>query len=159
VRSKTKKSISRLAGIWTFVLLLIFKGIFPKPAYAFLTTVTEVKEKNENYQPFQKVPMTVDHSSPEYQAVVGELENNNVGGVPPKGQNDRSIVAETFFAESEEGVTPNFATQDTKVYNNLAKMAGIDPARTKQGILQAYPNGFEVTANGKTIHVIPLPKK
>ncbi|GAA6615865.1 hypothetical protein NUACC26_016630 [Scytonema sp. NUACC26] len=122
------------------------------------TTVREVKTKNENYQPFQKVPVTVDPSSPEYQAVIQELENNYVGGVPPKGQNDRSIVADTFFAESEEGVTPNFATQDTKVYNNLAKIAGIDPARTGQGVHQAYPNGFGVTVSGKTIHVIPLPK-
>jgi hypothetical protein len=46
-----------------------------------------------------------------------------------------------------------------KVYNNLAKMAGIDPARIGQGVLQAYPNGFEVRAHGKTIRVIPLPRK
>ncbi|NEU71100.1 hypothetical protein PI95_000535 [Hassallia byssoidea VB512170] len=39
MRSKTKKSVSRLVGIWTFLLLLIFKGIFPKPAYAFLSSL------------------------------------------------------------------------------------------------------------------------
>jgi hypothetical protein len=37
--SKTKKSVSRLVGIWTFLLLFIFKGIFPKPAYAFLSSL------------------------------------------------------------------------------------------------------------------------
>jgi hypothetical protein len=39
VRLKTKKSLSRLVGIWSFLLLLIFKGIFPKPAYAFLSSL------------------------------------------------------------------------------------------------------------------------
>ncbi len=39
MRSKTKKSISRLLGIWTFLVLLIFKGAFPKPAFAFLSSL------------------------------------------------------------------------------------------------------------------------
>jgi hypothetical protein len=39
MRSKTNKSVSKLVGIWTFLLLLIFKGIFPKPAYAFLSSL------------------------------------------------------------------------------------------------------------------------
>lgn len=39
MRSKTKKSVSRLVGIWTFLLLFIFIGIFPKPAYAFLSSL------------------------------------------------------------------------------------------------------------------------
>lgn len=39
MRSKTKKSVSRLVGIWTFLLVFIFKGIFPKPAYAFLSSL------------------------------------------------------------------------------------------------------------------------
>jgi len=39
MRSKTNKSVSRLVGIWTFLLLFIFKGIFPKPAYAFLSSL------------------------------------------------------------------------------------------------------------------------
>ena len=39
MRSKTKKSVSRLVGIWTFLLIFIFKGIFPKPAYAFLSSL------------------------------------------------------------------------------------------------------------------------
>ncbi|MEH2325379.1 MAG: papain fold toxin domain-containing protein [Nostoc sp.] len=39
MRLTTKKSISRLVGIWTFLFLLIFKGVFPKPAYAFLSSL------------------------------------------------------------------------------------------------------------------------
>jgi hypothetical protein len=39
VRLTTNKSISRLVGIWTFLLLLIFKGVFPKPAFAFLSSL------------------------------------------------------------------------------------------------------------------------
>ncbi len=39
MRSKTKKSISILVGIWTFLLLLIFKVIFSTPAYAFLSSL------------------------------------------------------------------------------------------------------------------------
>lgn len=39
MRGKTKKAVSRLVGIWTFLLLFIFKGAFPKPAYAFLSSV------------------------------------------------------------------------------------------------------------------------
>ncbi|MDZ8184064.1 MAG: hypothetical protein RMX96_04275 [Nostoc sp. ChiSLP02] len=39
MRIKTKKSVSRLVGIWTFLVLLIFKGIFPQPAYAFLSSL------------------------------------------------------------------------------------------------------------------------
>ncbi|AFY41200.1 hypothetical protein [Nostoc sp. PCC 7107] len=35
----TKNSISKLIGIWTFIFLLVFKGIFIKPAYAQLTTL------------------------------------------------------------------------------------------------------------------------
>lgn len=36
MRVKTGKSVSKLLGIWTFLLLLIIKGAFPKAAYACL---------------------------------------------------------------------------------------------------------------------------
>jgi hypothetical protein len=39
VRLTTNKSLSRLVGIWTFILVLIFKGVFPKPAFAFLSSL------------------------------------------------------------------------------------------------------------------------
>ncbi|MCC5637287.1 hypothetical protein LC593_15740 [Nostoc sp. CHAB 5844] len=36
---KNQKSVSKLIGIWTFLLLFIFKGICLKPAYAQLSTL------------------------------------------------------------------------------------------------------------------------
>ncbi|MDZ8084439.1 MAG: hypothetical protein RMY16_02420 [Nostoc sp. DedQUE12b] len=36
VRLTAKKSVFRLVGIWTFLFLLIFKGILPQPVYALL---------------------------------------------------------------------------------------------------------------------------
>lgn len=39
MRLTTKKSVSRLVGIWTFLLLLIFKGVFLKPAFAFVSSL------------------------------------------------------------------------------------------------------------------------
>ncbi|WP_334781288.1 hypothetical protein [Nostoc sp.] len=36
MRLTTNKSLFRLVGIWTFLLLLIFKGILPQPVYALL---------------------------------------------------------------------------------------------------------------------------
>ncbi|MDZ7951553.1 hypothetical protein [Nostoc sp. DedQUE09] len=36
MRLTAKKSVFRLVGIWTFLLLLIFKGILPQPVYALL---------------------------------------------------------------------------------------------------------------------------
>ncbi|MBG1243641.1 hypothetical protein [Nostoc sp. NZL] len=39
MRLSIKKSVFRLVGIWTFLLLLIFKGILPQPIYALLSSL------------------------------------------------------------------------------------------------------------------------
>ncbi|MGF1935937.1 MAG: hypothetical protein RM347_016385 [Nostoc sp. ChiQUE02] len=39
MRLATNKSVFRLVGIWTFLLLLIFKGILPQPVYALLSSL------------------------------------------------------------------------------------------------------------------------
>ncbi len=39
MRVKTGKSVSRLLWLWAFLLLLILKEAFPKPAYAFLSSL------------------------------------------------------------------------------------------------------------------------
>ena len=120
-----------------------------------------VESEIQNYvSPFAKVPITVDRSSTEYQKVVQELEQNNVGNAPPKGVNDRNIVADVFFAETEPGVIPTLATQDKGIYNSLARLAGIDPNQVggSGGIPGAYPNGYPVTVEGKTIRVVVPPK-
>jgi hypothetical protein len=38
VRLTGNKSVFKLVGIWTFLLLLIFKGILPQPVYALLSS-------------------------------------------------------------------------------------------------------------------------
>jgi hypothetical protein len=45
---------------------------------------------------------------------------------------DRNIVADTFFAVTEPGVTPKLATQDKRIYNALAMRAGMDPAKARR---------------------------
>lgn len=123
------------------------------------TTVAELERKESDNLTFKDVPLSVDRTSPDYQALLQQLENNSVGGKPPKGQNDRSIVADTFLAETEPGVTPKFVTQDKGVYTKLLEMAGTNPAKLGKSAPEAFPNGFNVTVNGRTIHVIPLPKR
>lgn len=85
----------------------------------------------------------------------------NVGG--SNGISDRQIVADTFLAKTESGVIPAFATADAGIYRPLAKIEGIsvpDNVKEKDYILQSYyPDGFNVTIDGKTIKVIPIPDK
>ncbi|QSJ18290.1 hypothetical protein JYQ62_05610 [Nostoc sp. UHCC 0702] len=38
-QNNTHRTHVKLVGIWTFLLLLIFKGILPKPAYAFVSSL------------------------------------------------------------------------------------------------------------------------
>ena len=35
----SRKSVSKLLGIWTFILFFILKGAFPKPAFAFVSSL------------------------------------------------------------------------------------------------------------------------
>lgn len=80
-----------------------------------------------------------------------------------KGKADRQIVADTFFAQTEPGVTPKLLTHDAGIYNKLAKIKfGVEPNPRHFGgktLVDAYPNGFDVTIDGRTIRIIPLPKK
>lgn len=39
MRLTINKSVSKSVGIWTFLLLFILKGVFPEPAYAFLSSL------------------------------------------------------------------------------------------------------------------------
>ncbi|MDZ8256992.1 hypothetical protein [Nostoc sp. ChiQUE01b] len=41
MRLTINKSVYKSVRIWTFLLLLIFKGVFPKPAFAFLSSDVE----------------------------------------------------------------------------------------------------------------------
>ena len=105
--------------------------------------------------PQKGVPIAVERSSKEYQDLVTELVKDPPVG-RTKGVGDREIVADVFFGVTEPGVKPTLATNDKGVYNPLAKRAGIDPAKIGGPVPDKFPNGFDVTLNGRTIKVIPV---
>jgi hypothetical protein len=76
-----------------------------------------------------------------------------------KGVEDRNIVADTFFAVCDPGVTPKLATHDPGIYNALAKRAGVDPAKLGAELPKVMPGGFDVTVQRRTITVVPLPRR
>jgi uncharacterized protein YifN (PemK superfamily) len=119
------------------------------------TTIAEVKDNGKII--FKGVPLSVVRNSDEYQALYKVLVEQNVGR--EKGEADRQIVADAFFADVLIGVTPRLATHDTGVYNHLLIIAGKHPAKLGKPTPELFPNGFDVTINGRTIKVIPLPKK
>ncbi|WP_370937673.1 hypothetical protein [Amycolatopsis sp. cg13] len=115
--------------------------------------------------------VSVDRAGPEYQALLAELTNARVGAV--KGTADRQIVADAFFAVGEPGAKPSLATPDADIYNRLyrmkiAKEGGIPLAKLGAALPEADPaqlgfdvrkDGFDVTVNGRTLNVLPLPKR
>lgn len=106
--------------------------------------------------PHKGIPISVERTSQAYQDVLNKLANEPpVGGT--KGVDDRNIVADTFFAVTEPGVKPKLATQDKRIYNALAKRAGMDPGKLGARLPEVKPDGFDVTIQGRTITVVPLP--
>lgn len=117
-------------------------------------SVKEIQERaTQNYMT-NSFRTTVPRTSPEYLAIQRRLEAMNLGGA--KGAPDRSIVTDLFFADVEPGVVPRFLSGDKNVYNKLAQLAGIDPAKVGRPIADAFPDGFPVTIDGRTIHVLPV---
>ncbi len=103
------------------------------------------------------LPLDVARDSPIYKKLMTELESLNVGG--SKGAADRALVADAFFAKSDAGLVPQFATADRNVFNKLAKKANpaIDPAKLGgKKLSELYPNGFEVEVAGQKLRVIPI---
>ena len=109
--------------------------------------------------PHKGVAISVERSSQAYQDLLAELAEkpHPVGG--SKGAEDRNIVADTFFAVCEPGVTPKLATQDSGIYNALARRADMDPRKLGAELPAVKPDGFDVTIHGRTIRVLPLPKE
>jgi hypothetical protein len=107
--------------------------------------------------PVEGFNITVARDSAEYKGVFKRLEDAAVGRA--KGAEDRRIVADAFFAKTEPGVVPTFVTHDKGIYNPLLVLSGQDPARLGKGVAAAFPNGFSVTVEGRTIIVLPLPPK
>lgn len=100
--------------------------------------------------------ISVERTSKEYTDIIQVLEKANVGG--GKGQNDREIIADAFFAVAEDGVMPKILTNDRNVFNKMALISGYNAAKA-QPVAEAFPNGFDVTINGRTIRVIPVSNK
>jgi Bacterial SH3 domain len=118
------------------------------------TTVAEVRGGQIKFTGF---PLEIARSSVAYQNLLKVLEKFNVGQT--KGIADRMIVADTFFAKVEPGAKATFATMDSRIYNRLYEISGGDARLLGKPVSEAFPNGFNVTINGRTIRVIPLPKK
>jgi hypothetical protein len=104
------------------------------------------------------VPIEVMRDSPDYAKVLNRVATENVGG--PEGFADQALVADAFFARTEPGVTARFLTADKKVVNRLAAIAKIDVQKLggyKALVKQYGSAGFNVTIEGRTITVIPVP--
>ena len=101
------------------------------------------------------LPLEVARDSAAYRKVLAELERLNLGG--SKGAADRALVADVFFAKTEPGVVPQFATADKNVFNKLATEAGID-LRHMGGkkLSELHPGGFDVSIAGQKLHVVTI---
>jgi len=100
------------------------------------------------------VPLEVLRESNEYRKMLSALEKLNLGGA--KGAADRAIVADAFFARTERGAPRRLVTADKSVYNKLAEEAGLNPAKLGKPVPEAFPGGFDVTIDGRTLKVIPI---
>jgi hypothetical protein len=92
-------------------------------------------------------PMTHSRESPEYQAVIRELEANAVEQT--KGAEDRRIIADLVFSTTTPGATPAFAAHDPRVYGALLEMTGVNLQKLGKPVAEAYPAGFEVAILNK----------
>ncbi len=118
------------------------------------TTVAEIRAGQLTFKGF---PLEVARSSKAYQDLLKILEQENLGG--SKGIADRMIVADTFFAKVEPNVKATFATGDKGIYNKLYEISGGNTRSLGKPVSEVFPNGFDVTIQGRTIRVLPLPKK
>lgn len=104
------------------------------------------------------VPIEVARESAEYQKVLGALANEKVGKA--QGFADRGLIADAFFAKTEAGMIPKFLTADKNIVKKLAGIAKIDVNAIGgyPGLLKTYgTSGFNVTIEGRTLTVIPVP--
>mgnify|MGYP003950253895 CR=1 FL=1 len=118
----------------------------------------ETKSSSKKHMIKTGIELTISRNSKQWQETMKVLETHKVGA--KKGSSDRHIVADIFFAKSKAGVIPQFVTADKKVYNRLAELSKEVPvndiSKLGKAVPIAYPKGFNVTINGRTIRVIPL---
>ncbi len=123
----------------------------------WLADRTQIESSGHNFSGlrYSSIKLEVKRSDPKYQAVKKVLEVHSVGG--KAGLGDREIVTDIFFATTENRSRPVFITADKGIYNKLAKIAGVDPKG--KALPVAFPDGFDVTINGRTVRVLPLAGK
>jgi pretoxin HINT domain-containing protein len=106
------------------------------------------------------LPIEVSRESAEYQKLLKTLATENVG--KGKGFADRGLIADAFFAKTEQGVARRLLTADQQAVKSLASMATpkIDVLRSGgyDELVKKYgASGFNVTIEGRTLTVIPVP--
>jgi adenine/guanine phosphoribosyltransferase-like PRPP-binding protein len=144
-------------------LLKQFDELDPKDVRIADSTALE-RSGRAGLAPQHGFGIEVARDSPEYTALVKVLEDAGVGR--PKIEADREMIADAFFAVTEPGATPKFATSDPAVYNKLYEIERARPGTSQTTPLNklgkelplAMPEGFDVTIQGRAIHVLPLPK-
>jgi hypothetical protein len=105
----------------------------------------------------------VSRDDPGFQHILQQLELAGVGG--PRGESDRIIVAEAFFAATQNGAVPTFLTMDRRVYNNLCRLSPACEAMLTQGSpYVTFPKGFLVKLRDadkqvRTLRVVAMPPK
>lgn len=88
------------------------------------------------------------------------------------GKKDQFILADIFFTRTRKGALPTFLTGDKNICKKLFKLKYGESPNSKflkrfatkenpnpQTLAEAFPNGFEVTVNNRTIKVLLIPGK
>lgn len=119
-----------------------------------ITDISAAKELDDLSILNKGFEITTKRTSSEYGKVLSRLEEINLGG--SKGHADRILTADLFFAK---GGSPRFMTADKNVFNKLFTLSGGNIQQLGKSVPEAFPNGFPVTLNGKTINVIPISGK
>jgi hypothetical protein len=94
-----------------------------------------------------------------YETLTKFLEEKKVGEMKPGSFKDREIIADLFFAKkSNPSDIPTFATADQGIFRPMCELV---PKCRKLGgdrlkIISAFPDGFEVTIQNRTIRILPF---
>jgi hypothetical protein len=106
------------------------------------TDVTKAELTKHPHLSPQGIKLSVARNSTEYRALLKDLESPAKGMTvgKTKGVADRNIFADAFFAETQAGTIPKYATADGNIYKPLARRAGIQPEKLgNKKIPEVYP--------------------
>ena len=101
--------------------------------------------------------ININRISEDYQNIYRVLYQHGVGGTKKGSWRDRQIIADAFFTDTQDGVTPTFVTADKGIYNALLRIAYQKEAGRYYGkVAESFPEGFSVEIFGKKLRVIAL---